>query len=60
MGNALISLFVAAGVAAFVYSKMGRRIGYGNTGNVWMTVGVVFVLVFAAVFILTSTLISLD
>ena len=60
MGNAFISLFMAAGVAAFVYAKMGRRVGYGNTANVWTLVAIVFVLVFAAMFVLLSTLISLD
>jgi hypothetical protein len=40
----LFSLFFAAGVAGFVYSKMGQRLGYGNSQNVWVTVGVVFVI----------------
>ncbi len=33
-----------AGVAAFMYTKMGKRAGYGNIGNVALIVGVVFVL----------------
>jgi hypothetical protein len=41
----LYSCFFGAGVAAFTYSKMGRRVGYGNTANVWTIVGIVFVLV---------------
>jgi hypothetical protein len=41
----LYSLFFGAGVAAFAYSKLGRRVGYGNSANVWTIVGVVFVLV---------------
>ena len=40
----LYSLFFGAGVASFTYSKMGRRVGYGNTQNVVIVVGVVFVL----------------
>ncbi len=40
----LYSLFVGAGVAAFDYSKLGRRVGYGNTQNVLGIVGIVFVL----------------
>ena len=40
----LYSLFFGAGVAAFAYTRMGRRVGYGNTANVWTIVGVVFVL----------------
>lgn len=47
MGNLLISLILAAGVAGFVYSKMGRRIGYGNEAMVWkMTLGALVVAFF--------------
>lgn len=46
MSNVLISLMMAAGVATFVYTKMGPRLGYGNSQNVWLVVGVSFVLVF--------------
>ena len=60
MGNGLLSLFVAAGTAAFVYSKMAPRLGYGNAKNVWTVVGVTFVLTFLVIFILLKTLISLD
>ena len=42
--NFLVSFFFGAGVAAFVYSKLGRRIGYGNQKDVWLIVGVAFVL----------------
>lgn len=42
--NFLISICFGAGVAAYAYSKMGRRVGYGNSANVWTIVGVVFVL----------------
>jgi hypothetical protein len=42
--NFLISIFFGAGVAAFAYSKMGRRLGYGNSQNVWIVVGVSFLL----------------
>lgn len=43
--NLLYALFFGAGAAAFVYTKMGRRLGYGNAQNVWLVVGVTFVLV---------------
>ena len=56
MGSGLISFILAAGVAAFIYSKMGRRIGYNNGQQVWMLVAAVFVLVFIAAFILFKTL----
>jgi hypothetical protein len=38
------SLFFGAGVAGFTYTRMGKRVGYGNSGNVALVVGVVFVL----------------
>lgn len=40
----LYSVFFGAGVAGFAYTKMGRRVGYGNPQYVWTIVGVVFVL----------------
>jgi len=40
----LFSLFFGAGVAAFVYARMGARLGYGNAKNVWTVVGVSFVM----------------
>jgi len=40
----LYALFFGAGVAAFTYSRFGRRVGYGNTQNVVTIVAVVFVL----------------
>lgn len=40
----LYAIFFGAAIAGFAYSRMGRRVGYGNTGNVWTIVGVVFVL----------------
>ncbi|HET7320065.1 MAG TPA: hypothetical protein VFI84_00590 [Candidatus Saccharimonadales bacterium] len=46
MSNAWISLFAAAGVAAWAYSVLGRRVGYGNSQSVWMLVGAAFVFVF--------------
>jgi hypothetical protein len=42
--NFLYAIFFGAGMAGFVYSRMGRRIGYGNSQNVWVVVGVTFVL----------------
>jgi hypothetical protein len=40
--NLLFSLFFGAGLAAWVYSKMSRRIGYGNTENNVILTAVVF------------------
>ncbi|MEK7059235.1 MAG: hypothetical protein AAB971_00540 [Patescibacteria group bacterium] len=40
----MYSLFFGAGVAAYAYSRIGRRVGYGNTQNVVVALGVIFVL----------------
>lgn len=40
----LYAIFFGAGVAGFAYTRMGRRLGYQNTGNVTTVVAVVFVL----------------
>jgi beta-lactamase regulating signal transducer with metallopeptidase domain len=42
MNSALYALFFGLGVAGLVYSKMGRRVGYGNSQNVWLIVGISF------------------
>ncbi len=60
MNNFLISLFIAAGVSALVYSQIGKRIGYGNSKNVWTMVAVSFVMSFVVMFILLKTLITLN
>lgn len=40
----LYALFFGAGVAAVAYVKLGRRAGYGNSDNVALIVGVIFIL----------------
>lgn len=44
----LYALFFGAGVATFSYTRIGRRVGYGNTQNVTLVIAVIFIL--AAVF----------
>ncbi len=39
----LISACFGAGVAAFVYSRFGRRVGYSNTQNIYTIIGLSFV-----------------
>lgn len=60
MSNVLIALFVAAGVSAFVYAKMGKRVGYGNGKNVWTLVSISFVLSFVVMIIFLKTLVTLN
>jgi len=53
----LYSLFFGAGVAAFAYTRLGRRAGYGNTQNVATVVGVVFILTTIVFFTIFVTLV---
>jgi len=56
--NFLFSLFFGAGVAAFAYSKLGRRVGYGNTQNIWVITGVTFFLATAVFYSIIALLIA--
>jgi len=49
--NFLFAIFFGAGVAAVVYGRMGRRLGYSNQQNLSLIVGIAFVI--AAVFFYT-------
>jgi dolichol kinase len=60
MNSVLISLIMGAGCAALAYAKLGRRVGYGNSGSVWGLVAVSFVAGFLVTIILLKTLVSLD
>jgi hypothetical protein len=57
--NLLYSIFFGAGVAGFAYTRIGRRVGYGNTQNVTVTIGVIFVLSTAVFFTVLTTLFNL-
>jgi hypothetical protein len=57
--NLLYSIFFGAGVAGFAYTRIGRRVGYGNTQNVTVTIGVIFVLSTAVFFTILTTLFNL-
>jgi hypothetical protein len=54
--NFLYALFFGAGVAAFTYSRFGRRVGYGNTQNVVTIIALVFVITTVVFFTVFSTL----
>lgn len=51
---------LAAGVAGWTYSKMSRRLGYGNNTSLWLIIGVAFVLVFAFIETLLHYVIHLN
>lgn len=59
MSPFIISLMFAAGSAAFVYAKVGPRLGYGNTKNVWLLTGVAFGLIFLVFIILLTFVVHL-
>ncbi len=56
--NLLYSIFLGAAAAAVAYSRLGRRVGYGNEANVWTIVGVVFVICTILFYTILAFLIS--
>lgn len=55
----LYSVFFGAGVAAFAYTTIGRRAGYGNNQEVWTITGVVFGLASAFFYTILKVVIGL-
>lgn len=55
----MIALFLAAGAGSFAYTKLGRRVGYGNGREVWVIVSVAVIFVFAFVYSLLAWVIHL-
>lgn len=39
----LISACFGAGVAAFAYTRLGKRVGYGNAQSIYVIIGISFV-----------------
>ncbi len=58
MSNNIFSLIIASGAAAFVYTQMGKRIGYGNTSRVWIMVAVTLLFTFFVVITLLDFVIQ--
>jgi hypothetical protein len=56
--NLLYAIFFGAGIAGFAYTRLGRRAGYGNTQNVAIITGVIFVLTTAVFFTILTTFIK--
>jgi hypothetical protein len=48
----MYAVFMGAGVAGLAYTKLGRRVGYGNDQAVWIVVGVAFFMTFVFTFTL--------
>lgn len=40
----LYSFFIGAGVAAFAYNTLARRVGYGNSQNVFVLIASIFII----------------
>jgi len=52
----LYAIFFGAGVAAIAYTRLGRRVGYSNTQNVWTIVGVIFIIAAIIFYTILATL----
>lgn len=59
MSPFLISFILGAGAGALAYSKLGQRVGYGNSTDVWKLVGIAFVLTFIIVYILLKFVLNI-
>jgi hypothetical protein len=40
----LYAIFFGAGVAGLAYTRLGKRVGYQNSRNVWTLVGIFFII----------------
>lgn len=58
--NFMYSFFFALGVSGFAYTKMGRRVGYGNAQSVWVLVGIAFAISLIFFYTLTTYVLHLQ
>jgi hypothetical protein len=56
----MYSFFFSLGIAGFAYTKMGRRVGYGNAQSVWMLVAIAFVVSLIFFYTLTTFVLHLQ
>jgi hypothetical protein len=54
------SIFFGMGVGAFAYTKMGRRLGYGNSANVWTVTGIATFIGFVIFYTLLTVVFGLN
>jgi len=59
MKNFVLALCIAAAAATFAYSKLGKRIGYGNQKHVWQVTAMTFAAVFVMAMIVFTLLFSI-
>lgn len=60
MNTALASIMFAAGVAAFVWTKVGRRTGNGDPKTVYLTAGLAGVASFVVFFTLLKFVLNVN
>ena len=51
MSDLIISIILAAGVGTFVYTKMGKRLGFGNLKKLWIAVVVSSIAAFIVIYL---------
>lgn len=60
MSDTLVALFIGAGIATFVYTKIGRRLGVENGAKIWLITGISFVFVFIFTLTLLKYVLHID
>jgi hypothetical protein len=56
----LFSIFFGLGAGGFAYTKMGKRIGYGNSSSVWIVSGVAFLIGTVVFYTFLTTILGLS
>lgn len=59
MSDTLIALFFAAGVGGFTYSKMSRRVGYGNNRPAIIITAVAAIIAFVFLYTFFSLVLNI-
>jgi hypothetical protein len=59
MSDSLISLMVAAALGTVAYTKVGGRMGFGNSGGLLVTIVIVFIITFIICFTLLKYILKI-